>query len=101
MMVAKRVDQNQKEIVSTFRQLGMSVLILSNVGKGCPDLCLGYDGNCYLVEIKNGSKPPSGQKLTEAEQHFFDSWKGNVCIINSIDEAIRFVHQIREETFAA
>ena len=93
----RRVDDNQREIVSTFRKLGMSVLILSDLGKGCPDLCLGLDGKCYLVEIKNGSHPPSKQKLTDAEQAFFDSWRGNVCVVNSVDNAIRFVENIRQQ----
>lgn len=89
--MAKRTDANQKEIVRTFRQCGASVQILSDVGKGCPDLVVGTHGKNYLIEIKDGSKPPSGQRLTEHEQVFHDGWKGQVCIIKSIDEAIAFI----------
>ena len=88
-----RIDENQKEIVKTFRELGASVLILSSVGKGCPDILVGITDvqgrkHNILVEIKDGSKCPSKRKLTEDEQKFFDNWKGKVVIIDSIAEAI-------------
>lgn len=92
--MAKRVDANQKEIVSTFRALGASVQILSDLGKGCPDLVVGIFGKNYLIEVKNGKKPLSGQKLTEPEEKFFKAWKGQVCIIKSTDEVINFMHNL-------
>lgn len=92
--MAKRVDENQKEIVKVFRQLGASVQILSDIGKGCPDLLIGMYGQNLLVEVKNGKKPPSAQKLTEHEQLFFDSWKGQVCVIRNVTEAISLVNGI-------
>jgi Holliday junction resolvase len=90
-MPIRRTDANQKEIVQTFRDLGGSVFVLSMVGKGCPDVVLGLKGNNYLIEIKDGSKPPSKQVLTPDELKFHQSWKGQVCVINSIDQAIDFV----------
>ena len=84
---AKRVDENQKEIVKAFREIGASVQILSDVGKGCPDLLIGFAGRNWLIEIKNGNKPPSQQQLTEKEQQFFNTWRGQVCIIRSIEQA--------------
>jgi hypothetical protein len=42
-----------------------------------------------LIEVKDGSKVPSAQKLTEAEQEFFDTWRGGTAvIINSVDKAL-------------
>jgi hypothetical protein len=90
----KRVDENQKLIVKTFRELGASVQVLSNIGKGCPDILVGIFGKNFLVEIKNGAKCPSAQKLTEHEQVFFDSWKGQVCIIKSVDEIFQLMDKI-------
>ncbi len=90
-MTARRTDANQREIVDTFRQLGATVQILSDVGKGCPDLVVGIHGINFLVEVKDGSKPPSKQKLTEHEQVFFDIWRGQVCVIKNQDEAVRLI----------
>jgi hypothetical protein len=92
--MAKRTDSNQKEIVKAFRQLGASVQILSDVGKGCPDLLIGMCARNFLVEVKDGKKPPSGQRLTEHEQDFFDSWHGQVCIIRSIEDVHSFVQNV-------
>ncbi len=48
----------------------------------------------YLVEIKNGKKVPSAQKLTPMEQHFFDTWKGQVMILNSVEQAEIFIKTV-------
>lgn len=93
-MTARRTDANQREIVDTFRKLGASVQILSDVGKGCPDLAVGIFGINLLVEVKDGNKPPSKQRLTEHEQAFFDAWKGQVCIIKSHDEVVRLINDL-------
>lgn len=90
---ACRIDENQNEIVKTFRDLGASVLILSSVGKGCPDLLIGITDNQgykhnILVEVKDGKKSPSQRKLTSDEQKFFDNWKGKVLVISSAEDAI-------------
>jgi hypothetical protein len=95
--MAKRTDANQKEIVQALRNCGASVFILSDVGKGCPDLLIGLSGRNYLGEVKDGKKPPSGQKLTEKEQLFFNSWKGQVCILKSLDDVAIFINSVRNE----
>lgn len=95
--MAKRVDENQKEIVAAARGMGASVLILSDMGRGCPDLMVGMFCRNFLWEVKNGKRPPSGQKLTEPEQKFFDGWKGQVNIINSVDAATNFLSTVIKE----
>lgn len=89
MAFPKRIDQNQGEIVKVLRKMGASVQIISEVGKGCPDIICGYRGVNYLIEIKNGNK-----KLTECEQEFFDNWKGQATIIRSLDEAIAYLENL-------
>lgn len=85
---AKRVDDNQKQITDQLRKLGYSVCILSDVGKGVPDLLIGKAGNNWLIELKDGTKPPSRQKLTEHEQKFHDSWRGQVATCNSLEQIL-------------
>lgn len=86
MIRAARKDANHKEIADVFLDHGASVGDLSQVKKLC-DIAVGFRGICELVEIKDGSKPPSGQKLTEGEKQFHDRWRGTVHIVTSIEDA--------------
>ncbi len=43
-VVYKRVDSTQAQIVKELRRLGMEVEHLHTVGKGCPDILVGYKG---------------------------------------------------------
>ena len=36
-----RTDGNQSEIVKALRKLGYSVLVMSSMGGGAPDICVG------------------------------------------------------------
>lgn len=45
--MAKRTDGNQAEIVRALRSAGATVQTLHTVGKGCPDLVVGFRGNNY------------------------------------------------------
>lgn len=91
MRRAARVDANQNEIVRALRDMGASVAITSMVGSGFPDIVVGYQGRNYLIEIKDGSKPPSKRKLTPDEQEFFDTWRGTVFITNDINETLEII----------
>ena len=88
---AARVDANQNEIVTMLRKMGYSVAITSDCGKGFPDIVVGRSGRNYLFEIKDGNKPPSAQKLTDAEQQFADAWKGQYNVITCLDDAIKIL----------
>ena len=61
-MRAKRVDQNQKDVVKALRDSGAYVFHLHEVGQGCPDLLVGINNQTYLVEVKM----PKG-KFTDAQ----------------------------------
>jgi len=88
MRYANRIDANQNAIVEALRECGATVRIISQ-GGGIPDLLVGYNGYTILMELKDGSKPPSARKLTEDEQKFFDEWTGGMlAIVNSIEEAL-------------
>ena len=76
MRLKSRTDTNQAEIVSALRKKGCSVVCLHTVGKGCPDILAGYNGQNFLIEVKDGNKPPSKQKLTPDEAAFFAGWRG-------------------------
>ena len=92
-MRAARVDGNQKEIVKVLRQAGATVLHTHQL-KNCFDILVGYNGINYIVEIKDGNKPPSQRKLTTGEEKFRDEWKGGeYYIIESIEQALKLIQQ--------
>lgn len=90
----KRVDDNQPAIVSALRQVGATVQVLSMVGCGCPDIAVGYRGQNFFFEIKDGVKPASKRKLTGDEQIWHDNWRGHVAIVESVDDALQQIGAI-------
>ena len=84
---AAKVDDNQKEIVAAFRKLGWYVLIISQL-KNCCDIIVSKDGRTIAVEIKDGKKTPSQQKLSEGELKFEREWQGEYRLIKSIDDVL-------------
>ena len=95
MRTAARVDANQKEIVQALVQVGASVLHMHQLGKGAPDIAVGWRGLTYFFEIKDGAKPPSQRRLTDDEQHWHLFWRGHVEIVESVDEALRKIGAIQ------
>jgi hypothetical protein len=87
-MRAKKVDLNQMEIVATLRKVGATVQSLATVGNGCPDLLIGFQGINYLMEIKDGDKVPSAQKLTPDQVKWHIEWCGEVHIVRSVEDAL-------------
>jgi hypothetical protein len=90
-MRAARVDRNQREIVAGLKKIGASVLLLHTVGQGCPDVLVGFRGRNVLLEIKDGGKIASAQKLTDAQQLFVASWRGQHAVVNSVAAAVQVV----------
>lgn len=88
-----RTDDNQTEIVKALRSIGCSVAITSAVGSGFPDLVVGrHSCGTLLLEVKDGRKPPSKRKLTEAELRFHGSWLGGpIAVVDSVESAIRAI----------
>lgn len=83
-----RRDANETEIVKALRALpGTSVVQLD-----APlDLLVGRRGVNLLLEVKDGSKPPSKRRLTDKEQAFFDSWEGQRAVVEDPGEAVSLV----------
>ena len=91
---ANRVDANQNTIVEALRAAGAYVRVVSQ-GDGLPDLLVGYRKRTILMEIKDGDKPPSSQKLTPAEEKFHREWLGDTCVIvNSVEAALQVLKEL-------
>ena len=93
-----RADANQEPIVKALRAIGCTVTVASQVGVGFPDLIVGRHGLNYLLEVKDGDKPKSKQKLSKVQQEFHDNWRGAITVVTTIDEAIRAVTSLAERS---
>lgn len=93
-MRANRVDRNQPEIVAHLRACGAFVQPLNAVKDGCPDILVVFGGEVYLMEIKDGDKPPSARKLTpdELEWHRQARARGyEVAVVLGVVDALEAV----------
>jgi len=86
-----KVDANQPEIVAALRRVGASVVDLSAVGGGCPDIQAGYKGVNYNIEIKNGGAQKSDRVLTKAQIDFHRDWRGQICVVENVAEALAVI----------
>lgn len=91
MTFPKRVDKNQPEIVMALRRAGASVQPIHVIGRGCPDLLVGFRGRCYVFEVKDGDKPPSDRALTDDEKKWHREWRGQVAIVESPSQAVEIL----------
>jgi hypothetical protein len=89
--VSKRIDQNHRAIVDGLRAVGATVQSLAPLGKGAPDIACGWRSQNYFFEIKNPNQPKSKRQLTIAEEVWHSQWKGQVCVIESLEDALRTI----------
>ena len=88
MRRAAKIDANQTAIVDALRTIGATVQSLAPVGNGCPDLLVGFRGQNYLLEVKDGAKSPSKRRLTGDQRRWHDDWRGQVAIVCDVDSAL-------------
>jgi len=92
-VVYKRVDSTQVQIVKELRRLGMEVEHLHMVGKGCPDILVGFKGKNVLLEIKKDEK----SKLTPDQVLWHRSWKGQVAVVTNVIDAVKVIKEVCRE----
>jgi hypothetical protein len=91
-----RKDENHSAVAKRFAELGCTVLDLSQLGGNAPDLLVGIGGHTGLLcEVKDGSKIPSQQTLSEGQKAFQLSWRGPICVIRGVDEVVDIVNAYR------
>jgi hypothetical protein len=90
----RKTDANQASIVNALRAVGASVVDLSAVGRGVPDLLVGFRGQTYLLEVKN----KLGRNRLTADQDVFLAWWHGVppiIVYNELD-ALTAIDAVRE-----
>ena len=96
MRRAAKIDSNQIQVVSALRAAGATVQSLAAVGKGVPDLLVGYMGKTLLMEVKDGRKPPSAQRLTEEQLEWHGAWKGgSLAVVDGPEAALRMIGVVK------
>lgn len=92
MKYALRVDANQSAVVSALLAAGATVEV---IGKPV-DLLVGIRHQFMLMEVKDGAKFKSKQKLTRAQQDFFRRWEGYPwAIVDGPEAALRAIGVIK------
>ena len=89
MRWAARSDPGQAEIVRALRKAGYSVLVLSRLGQGAPDLLVGHGGrHNILMEVKDESGD-----LNAEQRDFHAAWRGRIVTVRSVRDAIEAVEE--------
>ena len=82
-----RLDNNHQQVVAQLRAMpGVTVCSLASIGDGCPDLVVGYQGQNYLIELKNPEWNPAKRKLTPDEENWHSEWMGQVDTCETVAE---------------
>jgi len=90
---ARRVDDNQPDLVAGLRKLGLSVAVTSSLGNGFVDIVVGCGGRNYLFEVKDPAKPPSARTLTQDEQRFHNEWRGQVAVVCTVEDVLSHIYE--------
>jgi|TARA_R100001163_G_scaffold64557_1_gene59097 Holliday junction resolvase len=95
-------DANHETIVREFMRSGADVVNLSTVGKGVPDILVGFAGFNQLVEIKlpakTGLKPNRKTSLSLRQKGWHNSWRGRKpVVIRTPEEAELLLDELLEE----
>jgi len=86
-----KIDANQPEIVQALRKAGARVTTLHRVGGGVADLLVSFRRAWFLLEIKNGAKPPSKRKLTPDEARWIAEQEAVVHVVESTEQALQAI----------
>lgn len=84
MRARGKVDSNHSQIRDALRQVGVTVIDLSSVGDGCPDLAACFRGVWTMLEVKGWrGKLTDDQKVLHA--------LCNIAVVRSEAEAFAAV----------
>jgi endogenous inhibitor of DNA gyrase (YacG/DUF329 family) len=92
MKYGLKKDANHNEIVEALKIVGASVIDMSSVGNGFPDLIVGFRSQTLLMEIKNPKTGYGKRGLNKNQQKWKEYWLGgSFCVVDSVDSALRAI----------
>lgn len=83
-----RVDANQAEIIAALRRIGYSVLSLTKMGNGCPDLLASRAKQNLLLEVKSDRG-----ELRESQSDFAKTWNAPVYVVRNADDVLALANR--------
>lgn len=89
--VQRKPDANHAQVKAWYEELFCSIVDLSGVGFGCPDLLAGIAGRSELVEVKtqDGDLEPS-------QIRFQREWRGSkVTVVVTREDVVAHVQRVR------
>jgi Holliday junction resolvase len=85
-----RADDNQADIIADLRACGFSVLSLTSLGNGCPDLLVARGNRMHLLEVKSDKG-----EMRESQSDFAKAWNAPVLVVRSSTEALQRLKAMR------
>lgn len=83
-------DANHNEIVDVLKKAGASIVDLSHVGCGMPDLICGFRNKTVLIEIKNTKTAYGRRGFNKNQLKWQEQWLGGpVALVDSPEAALR------------
>jgi hypothetical protein len=97
MKYGVKKDANHNEIVDALEKAGAYVLDMSHVGRGFPDLIVGFKSETILMEIKNPKTSYGKKGLNKNQLKWKENWLGGAyCVVDSPDAALRMIGVLNE-----
>jgi hypothetical protein len=92
MKYGAKKDANHHVVVEALQKVGASVIDMSHVGGGFPDLIVGFQSKTILMEIKNPKTSYGKKGLNKNQLKWKEHWIGGVyCVVDSPDAALRMI----------
>ena len=98
---AFKKDANHAEIKLALVAAMLDPIDAADYGFPC-DFIVPYLGRIYMLEVKDGSKPPSGKRLTKEEEDLSNTLRKNGCklyVVESTEEALQIFHPKADESY--
>jgi hypothetical protein len=89
---AARKDANKDAVVAALRSAGVSVIDLREPF----DLLIAYARKTAMMEIKDGTKPPSARKLTKQQAKTLATWPAPLFVVASPEQAVQMAYTLAE-----
>lgn len=87
-------DANHTKVVGWYGDLGIGVVDLADVGKGCPDIMVHAFGISDLVEIKTDEG-----ELEDSQKEFNKAWRGPlIWLVRGMTDVVDHVRDMHRRS---